>query len=114
MADDSRISDDAPGDQPDSRAASSPGSVTPEISQSGPIKEWWDSAFKLFREIRSYWKDRNAILADRRSLVTAGKLNSKPFTFALNGLVLPGIVVSLLYSAVGSIYSFPAPHIDRA
>ena len=107
-----QVSDDAPIEQADSRSASP--TTTQEALRSTPFKEWRESAFKLFREIKSYWKDRRAIINDRRSLVTAGKLNSKPFTFALNGLVLPGVVVGLLYSVASSIYSFPAPQIDRA
>ena len=54
------------------------------------------------------------ILTNNRALITPGQLKGKPFNFALNGLVLPSIVIGLLYAAASGLYSFPPPQIDRA
>lgn len=106
------------GDSQETRIAQGPVVDPPpassEAEASTPFKEWRDSVLKLPREIKTYWRDRKTILANNRAVTTPGQLKSKPFTFALNGLVLPGIVIGLLYSAASGLYSFPPPQIDRA
>lgn len=80
-----------------------------------PFAEWRDSTLKLLSDIKNYWTDRRAILSNptlvRNSLT---QLKNSPFKFALNGLILPGLVIGLLYSAFSAVYPLPPPQIDRA
>lgn len=89
------------------------GALGPKRSKT-PIAEWIESTLKLFTDIKNYWKDRRAILANP-ALTRDGAAHTKstPFKFALNGLLLPSLVIGLLYSAFSSLYPLPPEQIDR-
>jgi hypothetical protein len=98
-----------------------PGSST-EITQvsslngsTTPFGDWRESILKLFSDIKNYCQDRQAILVNP-TLIRDGTihLKSRPFKFALNGLLLPGLVIGLLYSGFSAIYPLPPEQIDRS
>jgi hypothetical protein len=87
---------------------------TSETVISTPFKEWWDSAFKLPMDIKNYWADSRAILADPTVLREGRiRLRTKPFGFAFNGVLLPSLVIGLLYAGINALYDLPKPQIER-
>jgi hypothetical protein len=99
-----------------------PTASIPELQQtdvthsesSTPLREWLASVFKPFLEAKHYWSDRRRITADPMILRNSdGRLSSKAYGFAFNGVLLPSIVLAFAYAAVGEIYDLPKTQIER-